>query len=725
MAGQRLFRRYRKAARTCLAVGVAAGLLVSGYRPAAAQVVPRERPARIRFQEQRQLEHDVIEFWGFVTIEWPNLTLQADYVRWDRPARHVEAEGDVVVVKGDMHIAGRRLELDLNTNEATIYGAHAFQAPQVTGTAGRVLKTPEDIFRLRSATVTECHARVPHWSISAHRIKIKPDHYAQFVHGIVKIKNIPILYLPFLRIPLKKERSTGFLFPKFGPNSSKGFFLEIPFFWAINRSHDLTLAARWYSRRGFGGTAEYRYVLNERARGDLRGNFFQDNQFGRQWDVNWTHQMTWKNGWSWSINTDWFSSYDFRRDFGNNFFRRSQRQRYARTFVSGRLGWFSFYGQLDLQQVQFANRKTILTGRLPSLQWTMYNRTLGPLSLALDSSYGFLIKNSPNREYRFHRFFLNPRLSLPLSTPWLSVTPSISVRASAYSNSLDPATNEMTGAWLIRPYIQTQVDLRGPVFYRIFDLGASGWTDRLKHVIEPFARYQYSHDFTPEDRAAPVFDSTDFGRGVHGLTLGITQRLYTRRKSPGSDTPMPWEWFTWTVSQNWVFPSQSFDPDRNRFLPRYGPLQNSFRLNFNPTTSFDAGLSIHPKTWTVTRISLTGSWRTTGGSSLNLSWYYSRSLSFSEQGPLVGDARQQLRSNLTTLLANRFQVQLGASYDITRKQLLTGQLGVIWQADCFSLGVQIQRYQFAGQAEYQYHFSLSIPHVGNLLEFVPGLSGLY
>lgn len=692
--------------------------------PVRGQIAPSDRPNSIQFQTQRQVGDRIFEFEGMVIVEWPNMTVQADFVRWDQKRRWVEAEGDVVVIKGDLHLTGSRLELNLATQEARVFNASAFHEPQVSGRAQEVFKTPDDIFKLKSAYVTECHARVPHWSVSAHRVTIKPDDYAQFTHALVRIKSIPIFYLPYLRIPIKRERSTGFLFPKFGPNSSKGFFLEIPFFWAISRSQDLTLAARMYARRGFGGSAEYRYVLSEHARGNLRANAFHDTTFGNQWDVNWNHQMALGKGWTWSINTDWFSSFDFRQDFGNNFFQRSQRQRQARTYISGRLGLFQLFGQVDIQDTRFAGGSTVLTGRLPQIQATIYNRKFGPFSFSLNSSYAYLRRASGQDILTFHRADMNPRISIPLSTPWLSFTPSITLQGTFYSRSIDSTTGDLLETDLFRRFFETTVDLRGPVFFRIFNLGQNAFTDRIKHVIEPFARYRYGRAFFDEDLRAPGFDRTDFLRGSHNLNVGIIQRLYIRRDA-GSGAPMPWEYLTWSVSQNWVFPSQSFDPEKTPFLPRYGPIQNRIRWNPNPITSFDAGLDIHPRTWTVTQMSLTGSMRTNAGHQLTIAYVYNRSLSFNEEGTTAGPARQQIRGNLLTYLGNTFQIQIGSSYDISRKQLLSGNLGIIYQADCFSLGVQVQRFQFGGRAEYQFQFSLSIPHVGNLLQFAPGFSGIY
>ena len=79
---------------------------------------------------------------------------------------------------------------------------------------------------------------------------------------------------PFFGAAIRRERQTGFLFPSFGFSSERGFFAQVPFFWAINDSQDLTVALDTYTERGVGGRRrDYRYILSERAPRQRRAGF--------------------------------------------------------------------------------------------------------------------------------------------------------------------------------------------------------------------------------------------------------------------------------------------------------------------------------------------------------------------------------------------------------------------------------------------------------------------
>ena len=77
------------------------------------------------------------------------------------------------------------------------------------------------------------------------------------------VKGVPLLYLPFLYYPTKKEdRATGFLLPTYGVTTLRGQSLSNAFFWAIDRSQDATFMHDWYSKTGQGVGGEYRYALS-------------------------------------------------------------------------------------------------------------------------------------------------------------------------------------------------------------------------------------------------------------------------------------------------------------------------------------------------------------------------------------------------------------------------------------------------------------------------------
>ena len=103
-----------------------------------------------------------------------------------------------------------------------------------------------------------------------------------------------------LAAAIRRERQTGFLFPVLGSSSRKGFYAEIPFFWAINESQDLTVAFHAYEARGFGGRILYRYRLAEDHGGTFGGFYVHESQVkgdDRGWGTfrhEWRHADGWR-----------------------------------------------------------------------------------------------------------------------------------------------------------------------------------------------------------------------------------------------------------------------------------------------------------------------------------------------------------------------------------------------------------------------------------------------
>jgi len=666
----------------------------------------------------QRIEGNVLELEGWVTLTCEDVTVQAAYVRVDTNARSLVAEGDVTIVQGETRLTGERLELDLRTRMGTLYEAFAFDTPHVFGTARQVDRVDEDTYRLQSAEVTECRYRSPHWSLRAHRVRLKLNDSIRFTHVVVKVKSVPVLYLPFLQVPIRRERTTGFLFPRFGPNSQKGFFLEQAFFWAIRRSQDLTLTGRWFSRRGLGLNAEYRYVLSSQSSGQAEGDFFRDNQLGTQWQARWGHTTQW-GSWTWAVSADWFSSYDFIRVFGGDFARRTQVQRFARSYLTTRWGVAQLSVQADVQSVALGDGSTVLFGRLPTARALIYNYRIGPAVMAFDGSYNFLYRRQAGLIQAFHRLDAFPRWSLPWNRlPWLSVTPTVALRGTLDSHRQAPTGSVLEARPLARGSVAFNLQAVGPVLYRIYGLGS---LFRLKHVIEPFVRYDWSHTYRPAGATPPLFDPGDLSTGQHQVAYGLTHRLFVRRTDPeGRGSPR--EWFSWSIAHSFQLPGS---PLIQPGVPKAGFLQSLWRLTPTDAISLDAGLFVHPRGWKVTQGNVSGLWRFSENAALSVAWLYQRGLSFQDFTPVTTPASQQIRFSLTTPPGRVVQLQVAGAYDVTRRQWYNAAGGLIWNQDCFSLGLQVVRYQLGPRPEFQFHFSLSIPKVGNLLNFSPGLGGLY
>ena len=67
------------------------------------------------------------------------------------------------------------------------------------------------------------------------------DHYTVLRNAILRVKNVPLMYVPILYYPTKEEnRATGFLLPTYGRSTYRGTSISTAFFWAISRNQDAT-----------------------------------------------------------------------------------------------------------------------------------------------------------------------------------------------------------------------------------------------------------------------------------------------------------------------------------------------------------------------------------------------------------------------------------------------------------------------------------------------------
>ncbi len=66
-------------------------------------------------------------------------------------------------------------------------------------------------------------------------------------NSVVKLYKIPVLYIPYLQIPLPaKKRQTGLLQPSYTKNSNFGLGIKTPYFIDIDKNKDLTITPTYY-----------------------------------------------------------------------------------------------------------------------------------------------------------------------------------------------------------------------------------------------------------------------------------------------------------------------------------------------------------------------------------------------------------------------------------------------------------------------------------------------
>ncbi|MGZ3723515.1 MAG: LPS-assembly protein LptD, partial [Bdellovibrionales bacterium] len=230
----------------------------------------------------RDLEKKTVRLKGNVQIVFKGQHLSCDKALLDLQKQLVTAEGHIILYNEKVHVEGDRLVFNYRENTGFIYNGFV-QSGQVVFEGEVVEKIGEDRYLASNAAYTACETCPPGWSFSGSKIDAQIGGYARIQRPIFRIAGVPVLILPSLIVPLKSARQSGVLVPSMDFSAKGGLALSGIYFWAIDRSQDVTLTARWYEKRGYKALEDYRYVLNKNSQGRLRGAFMEDRRLQKDY----------------------------------------------------------------------------------------------------------------------------------------------------------------------------------------------------------------------------------------------------------------------------------------------------------------------------------------------------------------------------------------------------------------------------------------------------------
>lgn len=227
---------------------------------------------------------NVLTARGNVTLSRGTTTLRADEVRYDRTTSIAEAHGHVVVVDPDATIDGdsARIDLDDETGWVEQVQGDMRQSPYRL-TAAHVEKEGGPCYQVKDGIFTTCRCggiERPSWSIASAHTDITLGGLGVAKDATFRVVDQPIFYFPYLLFPANTDRQTGLLMPRLSFSNRRGFIYEQPFFWAINKSSDLTLSTDLETEARVGAIGEYRYALAKHSAGVLTAGYFNESLGG-------------------------------------------------------------------------------------------------------------------------------------------------------------------------------------------------------------------------------------------------------------------------------------------------------------------------------------------------------------------------------------------------------------------------------------------------------------
>ena len=499
---------------TCI---LAAGLLLlSGLPALCAATATGSDGLRIKADslDHRQPD-DVITASGAVVIEWQGAVLSCDTAAYDRTSQTLTAQGNIVIEKGGDRATGTALTLDLVSGRGELSRGEVFLKQNNMRFAGKTIsRAGDDEYAATGGTYTTCDAEVPSWKFGTDETKITLDQYGTAKHVVFYIKDIPVFYFPYAVFPVKRDRQSGFLFPRFGWSGKKGAEADIFYYWAISPSQEATIDLDIQSRRGAGTGLDYRYLRTRGSQGTLGGYLIYDtNQERLRGSIAQTHREIPGQDMSLRTSINMTTDRSFLSDYGE---KSGDYNRQSGDSTVGFLKTWSHYAlaaNLRYTQDYYApnNRTTLQT--LPEITLAAVRRQVPftPLYFDLDSSAANFYRENGVKGQRLYGF---PRLTLVTGLPgYLNLSAYGGIHLRGYNSDSIPAGSTVKGSdGSLLP--ETGIRL-GTSFSRVYDIGGTS-LKKLRHELIPELSYLYTP--AQDQTRLPVYDSLD--RIVHQSILG-------------------------------------------------------------------------------------------------------------------------------------------------------------------------------------------------------------
>jgi len=626
-------------------------------------------------------------------------------------------------------------------------------------------------FKITNGGFTTCVQPKPRWMMTSSTVILNVNHYAMLRNALIKVKGVPVLYLPVVYYPINKEdRATGFLMPMYGSSTLKGQTLSNAFFWALSRNQDATFMYDWYSKAGHGFGTEYRYVGT--GGNNANGRFYQLSQppitytdpvSGSPVSVAGQQSLDMHGSATQNLpfhlrargRIDYFSSISVQQTFNTNIYDTSQRQRYFGGTVTGNWGAWGMATTLEKNEYFFNTTQSTVAGSLPRVSFSRNEKPLfsTPLYFSLGTEFASIVRQTITEnadqthttiDTGLNRVDFSPRIRYPFTKwPFFTVNSSLGWRFTWWNQSLDPTLGQVATS-VDRTYFDLSAQIVGPVFNKIWDMPKSGFAEKIKHTIEPWVNIERITAINNFSKIVQL-DSTDAIVGsTTQISFGLNNRIYAKRKvagaAPGA-VAQSRQIFSFSLRQTYYTDAlaSQYDPGYASSFGAAAPKKMSpisVSATAAPTDSLNATFRTEYNTYFKAFLTFgaqgsykIGDWLTTSAG-----WSQRRFVN-GLGGYELSNASQFLNSDSTLhFLNNKVGGTVSFNWDIHNNLFLQDRFIGYYNAQCCGVIVEYQTYNFAGityaggvappvTKDHRFNIAITLAGIGTFSPFFGALGG--
>jgi LPS-assembly protein len=724
-----------------------------------------------RSDESQERIGNLVILRGNAEVENTDSILKADEIRHDQESGLSEARGNVHFIdfeRGD-EIFADRADYDMKNETGSFYvvsgstPGHVNPRPGFLTTSeplrfhGDWAERIKDRYVLYQGTLTNCPPGTSWWTLTSPRIVIIPDDHALAYKAIMRLRGVPLLWVPAFYKSLEKEaRRSGFLTPNIGNSSTRGLMFGAGYFWAINRSYQVTYRPQYYTVRGFAHTVDlsgkptqhssfdaYLYAVNDRGLPQSDGTLLKQGgylaSFRGQADelplgwyargvVNLLSDFTFRNAFTESFNEAVFSE--------------------VNSVLYAAKDWKSYDVSVSYEQQEnfrsSAAGDKITIRHLP--EFAMRGRDTqildGPVPVwfSFGANAGLVRRDQPlfQTKQEMERLNLEPRIVSAFHWLGIDILPSFSMRETSYGESLE--NQNVVAKQYLRSSREFDLDIILPSLYRIYK--APKWMgSKFKHSIEPRLQFRNISGVNDFNRVI-LFDEGDLVANTTQVSATIVNRIWT--KSASGEIR---DWLNWEIGQQKYFdPSfggavvtgarnileSTSDFGAYSFMERprgWSPITSTLRVQPLSRIGFEWRADYDPDRRLMIDSSFTADARFDNVFAsighLEVGCMPLRPLATYTSNPCIGQPPPDL---VLSAPSDQFRGMLGfgkeskrgwstaflAIYDYRTQTLQYGNAQITYNADCCAFNMQVRRLAFGARNENQYRFSFVIANIGSV-----------
>ncbi len=490
-----------------------------------------------------------LQLSGKVEIMQASQTIRAPSINHNTTTEIAEIDGPLQIREPGLLLTGEHATTNLFQGTGVIdQSTFLFHQSGFRGSSATAEKDARGYILLDDASITRCEPTSNAWTMNSKSFEIRPTEGFGVARNVtIRVKDIPVLYMPYLKFPINQQRQSGFLVPYIGYDSDGGTDLQIPYYFNLAPDYDATYQLRSMWKRGLIHAGELRHIT-KRSENEINLGYIKDDKiyddrtyispgpgapaepvgdFVRQdrWLLSLRHEGGSDSRWKSSVNYSAVSDIEYLQDIGGNV--ATSVDQYINPVESSltdirapaldRIGQVQYRGDawnLGVKLQGFQNLDPLAIEqyeRLPALTAAWRGQT-GPIELKSKFEYTYFDKENTNvigtqRGIIGERAVLALKVSLPLVSEWGFIIPTIGVIHRKYTLDDGPAR------FRSNPEITTptfSIDT-GLVFDRFFKLGENS----LQQTLEPRLFYLYVENDEQDD--LPVFDASNPSQSYSSL----------------------------------------------------------------------------------------------------------------------------------------------------------------------------------------------------------------